>query len=169
MAQTLDQVFVNQAMLDDLKQFRIAHINSDFPADYTGDVARGTSDHDPDVASFIIFNWTGFFAPINNLSTNVVKAGAGVPVKFGLGGDKGLNIFAAGNPTSQPIACDSGAPTGPAVQIGVAGGSSLTYDPLVGQYVYVWKTDKAWAGACRQLQVMLVDGTTHIANFQFTK
>jgi hypothetical protein len=54
MAQTLDQVFVNPVMLADLKQFRTAHINSDFPADYPGDVARGTSDHDPDVASFVI-------------------------------------------------------------------------------------------------------------------
>ena len=54
MAQTLDQMFVNQPMLADLKQFRIAHINSDFPADYPGDVARGTSDHDPNVANFVI-------------------------------------------------------------------------------------------------------------------
>jgi hypothetical protein len=54
MAQTLDQMFVNPAMLDDLQQFRAAHINSDFPADYTGDTARGTSDHDPQVAIFAL-------------------------------------------------------------------------------------------------------------------
>ena len=54
MAQTLDQMFVNQPLLADLHQFRIAHINSDFAADYPGDVARGTSDHDPNVATFII-------------------------------------------------------------------------------------------------------------------
>jgi len=52
MAQTLDQVFVSQAMMANLHQFRIAHINSDFPSDYTGDGARGTSDHDPMVATF---------------------------------------------------------------------------------------------------------------------
>lgn len=56
MAQTLDQMFVNQVMLADLKQFRIAHINSDFPADYAGDIARGTSDHDPNAAIFRIVN-----------------------------------------------------------------------------------------------------------------
>jgi predicted extracellular nuclease len=54
MAQTLDQMFVNQPMLADLQQFRTAHINSDFPADYPDDVARGTSDHDPNVATFAI-------------------------------------------------------------------------------------------------------------------
>jgi predicted extracellular nuclease len=58
MAQTLDQMFINQIMLADLNQFRIAHINSDFPADYAGDVARGTSDHDPNVATFGI-NFSG--------------------------------------------------------------------------------------------------------------
>ena len=52
MAQTLDQMFINGPMLEVFKQFRIAHINSDFPAEYSGDVARGTSDHDPQVAIF---------------------------------------------------------------------------------------------------------------------
>jgi predicted extracellular nuclease len=54
MAQTLDQMFVNAPMLADLNQYRIAHINSDFPADYPTDLARGTSDHDPNVATFIL-------------------------------------------------------------------------------------------------------------------
>jgi hypothetical protein len=48
--QTLDQIFVTPSVLDDLMQFRVAHINSDFPADYYGDGPRGTSDHDPQVA-----------------------------------------------------------------------------------------------------------------------
>lgn len=54
MAQTLDQMFINQPMQDSLQSFRIAHINSDFAADYPapGDVGRGTSDHDPNVATF---------------------------------------------------------------------------------------------------------------------
>jgi hypothetical protein len=52
MAQTLDQMFVNQALLTHLQQFRIAHVNSDFAADYPDDTGRGTSDHDPNVAAF---------------------------------------------------------------------------------------------------------------------
>lgn len=54
MAQTLDQMFINPSLLADLQAFNIAHINSDFPADYPGDVARGTSDHDPNMATFVI-------------------------------------------------------------------------------------------------------------------
>ena len=48
-----------------------------------------------------------------------------------------------------------------------AGGSSLNYDTLADQYIYVWKTEKSWAGSCRQLQVQLNDGTLHTANFKF--
>src|SRR5258706_2577627 len=53
MAQTIDQVFVNPSMLAHLSGVRTAHINSDFPADYPGDVARGTSDHDPTAVRFL--------------------------------------------------------------------------------------------------------------------
>jgi uncharacterized protein len=52
MAQTIDHMFVNQPLLAYLSQFRIAHINSDFPAGSLSDIARGTSDHDPNVAVF---------------------------------------------------------------------------------------------------------------------
>ena len=267
-AQTLDQMFVNSPLLPKLQQFRIAHINSDFPADYPGDVARGTSDHDPNVANFlfsqpptvdapilspepstegssvtaaatftdpdpedlnasftctvnygdgsgdlagvvngttcngpahayatfgtytvtvhvtdqfgvtgsnsashaVIFNWAGFFQPVDNLpELNVAKAGSGIPVKFSLGGDKGLNIFATGFPKSNKIVCDSSEPVDAIEQTVTAGTSSLQYDPLTGQYTYVWKTDKTWAGTCRQLVVKLVDGMTYMANFKFTK
>ena len=44
---------------------------------------------------------------------------------------------------------------------------TLTYDASNDQYKYVWKTDKAWKGSCRQLVVKLADGTTHVAGFQF--
>jgi hypothetical protein len=33
----------------------------------------------------------------------------------------------------------------------------------------VWKSDKSWAGTCRQLQVKLADGSLHVANFNFTR
>jgi predicted extracellular nuclease len=169
MAQTLDQMFVNQTMLADLYRFRIAHINSDFPADYLDDVARGTSDHDPSVATFGI-NFKGFFEPVYNPpALNSVQATQAVPVKFSLGGFKGLDIFAAGYPVSQQIACDTGDLLGTAKATQTAGASGLTYDPTADMYTYVWKTDKPWADTCRLLTVMLNDGTTQQAIFHFTK
>jgi predicted extracellular nuclease len=255
MAQTLDQMFVNAPMLTDLTQFRIAHINSDFPADYPGDVARGTSDHDPNVATFVIndpptvdaggpytvneggsvtltatgsdpegqpltyawdlddngvfetpgqsviftappnsapaaytvkvqvtdnggltavdsatvnvvYNFAGFFNPVDNLPAwNSAKAGSAIPVKFSLGGDKGLNILAAGYPQSVQIACNTGAVLGNPEPTANPGGSRMSYGG--GKYNYVWKTEKSWSGTCRQLIVKLIDGTLHYANFTF--
>ena len=112
------------------------------------------------------FEWTGFFAPIDNSPTgNVVKAGSAVPVKFSLNGDQGLDIFAAGFPAAVLIPCTGGAPSEEVTES--AGGSGLQYDPATDEYTYVWKTEKSWAGSCAELQVMLVDGITHTANFQF--
>ncbi len=111
--------------------------------------------------------FSGFFEPVDNLPTlNTVKAGAGVPVKFSLGGDRGLAILAAGYPQSQPVPCDGGAPQDPLEQTVAAGGSSLGYDASTDTYTYVWKTEKFWAGQCRQLVVRLIDGTDHSALFK---
>jgi hypothetical protein len=114
--------------------------------------------------------FSGFFQPIDNGRVlNATKAGGAVPVKFSLGGDQGLDILAAGSPSSQPIACDSSAPVDVVEQTSTAGSSSLSYDASSDRYTYIWKTEKAWAGSCRQLTVELTDGSTHTANFKFTK
>jgi hypothetical protein len=115
------------------------------------------------------FHFTGFLQPVDNLPVlNTVKAGQGIPVKFGLGGDQGLNIFAAGYPASSPITCGNTA-TDSIEVTAVAGTSSLAYDVVSNQYTYVWKTDKAWANTCRTLAIKFTDGTVHQANFKFTK
>jgi hypothetical protein len=64
---------------------------------------------------------------------------------------------------------DAAAPIDSVESTVTAGGSSLTYDPTRDQYTYVWKTEKAWAGQCRWLEVRLRDGSTHVANFRFLK
>lgn len=114
------------------------------------------------------YNFSGFFEPVDNLPTvNAAKAGAAIPVKFSLGGDRGMGIFAAGFPTSQQIACSSSAPLSDIEETITAGASSLTYDPATYTYTYVWKTSTTWKGTCRRLTVKLSDGSTHVANFQF--
>jgi len=113
------------------------------------------------------YTFTGFFQPIDNLPTlNTVKAGSAVPVKFSLGGNQGLDIFAAGYPASITTSC--GTTAADAVEQTVtAGSSSLSYDAATDQYTYVWKTSKAWAGTCRTLVVKLDDNTIHRADFKF--
>jgi hypothetical protein len=116
----------------------------------------------------VLYNFAGFFQPIANPPVfNVVNAGRAIPVKFSLSGDKGLNIFAPGSPSSGPVACNSSDEANVLVETVTAGGSSLSYDAGSDQYVYVWKTESSWAGTCRQLVVTLKDGSVHRANFRF--
>jgi uncharacterized repeat protein (TIGR01451 family) len=116
----------------------------------------------------VLYNFTGFFSPVANLPTlNSVKAGSAIPVKFSLSGNKGLNIFLVGAPDSQQIACDTGAPVSNLDATVTAGGSSLSYDASSDQYNYVWKTDSAWVGTCRQLVLGLKDGSARYARFKF--
>jgi parallel beta-helix repeat protein len=116
----------------------------------------------------VIYNFSGFFQPIDNPPVlNVMKAGRGVSVRFSLGGDQGLNIFAPGYPTSQRFNCETSVPLDDVEQTVSVGQNSLSYDPISDQYSYIWKTNTSWAGTCRQLVVGLNDGTEHVASFRF--
>ncbi len=117
----------------------------------------------------VIWDFTGFFDPVANLPTiNTVNAGRTVPVRFSLHGDQGLEIFAAGYPTSIPIECDTGAPADALEDTVAAIQSRLIYDAATDTYSYAWKTNKSWRG-CRRLIVGLADGTFHYADFRFVK
>ncbi len=114
----------------------------------------------------VIFDFKGFFSPVENLpAVNVAKAGSSVPIKFSLGGDQGLAIFKSGYPLVTAIACDTGASLNEVDETVTAGSSSLSYSG--GQYHYVWKTNKAWAGTCRLFKIVLTDGTEHRLSFRF--
>lgn len=113
----------------------------------------------------VIYNFAGFFQPIDNLPTwNSINAGGAVPIKFSLNGNQGLDIFTVGYPASQNIGCDSSEPIDPIEETVVAGSSSLSYNATTDKYSYVWKTDKAWKNSCRQLTALLKDGTYHNAS-----
>lgn len=115
-----------------------------------------------------LYDFSGFFSPVNNSPTfNAAKAGGAIPVKFSLGGDEGLDIFATGYPRSRQIDCDTSATIDGVETTVTAGSSSLTYDADTDQYTYVWKTAKQWAGTCRRLEVKLDDASLHVADFTF--
>jgi len=180
----LDHALANTSLFAQVTGAEDWHINSDEPdvldydtsfkpaaqeALYEVDAYR-TSDHDPVIVGLDLlhYNFTGFFPPISSYPDfNKVKAGSSVPVKFSLDGFQGLDVILAGYPVSQQFACGSGEPLDSAEQSMTAGGSSLSYDAITDQYNYVWQTDDAWAGTCRQLIVILKDGSIHKANFSF--
>ena len=116
----------------------------------------------------VMYPFLGFFSPVDNLPMlNTTKGGSAIPVKFSLSGNQGMNIFAAGFPKSQKISCSTSAPLDAIEETVTAGSSSLSYVVGADQYNYVWKTDKAWTGTCRQLILGLNDSTNHVANFKF--
>ncbi|MEQ8235291.1 MAG: PxKF domain-containing protein [Syntrophomonadaceae bacterium] len=120
------------------------------------------------------YDFEGFYEPINNINSPDivigVKAGSSIPVKFSLSGDMGLDVFAPNYPASK-TASFSSTPVD-LIEETVTDATSnnvLQYDPKTEQYIYVWKTDKAWAGTGRQLMLKFKDGTIWTSNFEFTK
>jgi hypothetical protein len=114
----------------------------------------------------VSYTFNGFFQPIDNNVVNTVKAGSAIPVKFSLGGNQGLAIFAANSPASGVATQCDGAATDEVEVTVTAGNSSLSYDAGANQYNYVWKTEKNWVG-CRQLRMTLKDGSVKTAMFKF--
>lgn len=133
--------------------------------------AYRSSDHDALVVGLdpLHYNFTGFFHPIDNApTTNSVKAGQAVPIKFSLGGNQGLEIFLAGYPRFEFGVCEP-SNTDPVEETLPSSNSGLSYDPAIDQYTYVWKTEKGWANKCGTLTLVLDDGSIHKILFNFTK
>lgn len=113
----------------------------------------------------VIYDFDGFFQPIDMDGINSAKAGSSIPIKFSLNGDMGLDILVEAKAYTYHVS--SNTVTTEVEPVVTAGKSSLSYDPVTDQYTYIWKTDKAWAGSGRQLAVTLSDGTVHYAYFKF--
>jgi MBG domain len=112
-------------------------------------------------------NFSGFYAPVRNMPyLNNAMAGSTIPIKFAIGGYRGLQVLQANSPTSVPAACPVGAPEN-AVRASIASRGGL--QSLGSSYTYVWKTSATWAGSCRKFQLTLADGSTHEAMFRFMK
>jgi hypothetical protein len=119
----------------------------------------------------VVYTWNGYFAPISNTedgTLNLVHAGDLIKLGFGLDGDRGLNVFADGFPTSVAIPCPAWTPHSvPAAGAGATAG--LSFGTSSGHYSYGWQTDPSWAGTCRRFEIALNDGTgpIHTADFMF--
>lgn len=139
--------------------------------DLTRRVVCGTvSSLSPFVIAELRYDVRGFLAPVEDATiVNVMKAGAAVPAKFTLNGYVGLDVFMPGSPMSRTLKCDSYSPTDAIEETVAAGASGLSYDTATGNYVYVWKTEKAWAGTCREFMITLRDGQAITARFKFSK
>lgn len=109
-AQTLDHLFVNDALHADLVQMRAAHVNADWPANHAGDGSRGSSDHDPQVARF------RSRASLSVADASVVEGDSGTtPLAF---------TVTLSRPLSQTVVLC-------AATLGLTASAGSDYDPLV--------------------------------------
>jgi probable HAF family extracellular repeat protein len=111
--------------------------------------------------------FTGFAPPIHAAPDfNNAHAGHDVTLRFGLGGDRGLAIFAAGSPSSTEVSCTTGAAIGSATPLSPTD-LELRYQPGPDRYTLRWRASDAWAHTCRQLSLQFMDGSTRVALFSF--
>jgi hypothetical protein len=118
----------------------------------------------------------GLLSPVGEHHIHYAKAGQSIPIKFDLGGNRGLDIFMSGYPKA-PIALEEGHhpdenPCGlmdpsDAVTLDDTTTANTGLSYAGNHYQYVWKTNKAWKNQCRELQLKLVDNTTHTLIVQF--
>jgi predicted extracellular nuclease len=113
----------------------------------------------------VIWAFGGFETPVVEGEVNFANAGATVPIKFSLGGDQGLSIFTPGYPASADYECGTTPP--PDASQPAAMTNPLRYDAVRDEYVFEWKSSKAWANSCRVFVLGLADGTDRTIAFRF--
>jgi hypothetical protein len=120
----------------------------------------------------------GFGQPVDGTygDLHTVVAGDVVPLRFDLGGDRGLDILASGSPYSREVDCDSLHPVSQLessltprsvpVAAETPGSSGLSVNRQ-GVYTFPWQTDEEWAGTCQEFVLTRDDGVQHRAFFAF--
>jgi hypothetical protein len=120
------------------------------------------------VAYQVNYVFSGFFFPVANPpALNVYPAGGIVPIRFGLAGNQGQDVLAAGYPKSAQVACTSPGAVDGTEPTAAPFGIGVVYVGLLKQYAYAWQTNKSWRRTCRQFVLKLKDGTVYRANFRF--
>ena len=114
----------------------------------------------------VVFDWGGFRGVADAPRVNRVRAGAGVPIDFSLGGDQGLGVITSVG--SAPATCPAPSRRDASPGTTRAATSALSYQRWGGLYTYTWATDRAWAGTCRQLTFVFADGSTRSLLFRFS-
>jgi probable HAF family extracellular repeat protein len=144
----------------------VADAEDNCPEVANPDQADSDGDGQGDACEPVSYTFSGFFQPVDNLPTfNKTKPGKNIPVRFSLGGDKGLDIFESGYPKSEAIACDSNAVVD-GIEQTTTGKGGLSYDAVSDRYTYNWTTSTTPSG-CQQFVMKLKDGSVQRANFIF--
>jgi hypothetical protein len=119
-------------------------------------------------AFHLYFDFTGFVPPVEDPpALNRVNAGRVVPIAFAfaLAGDPGPGVLEGA--LVRRVDCDTLEPEGGFEPAASPGGAAPRSTASSGRYAFPWKTQKSWAGSCRELALELVDGSVQQAYFRF--
>ncbi|MDQ4137343.1 MAG: PxKF domain-containing protein [Actinomycetota bacterium] len=108
-------------------------------------------------------------AIVHGASPDGEQAAKVVPVRFRLGGFRGLEVLAERAPVSTPVDCHFRTPRVVASPASAPAKGVLTYDPLMDTYTFWWRRSEAWADTCRWLILKLDDGSIHSVLVTFGK
>ena len=119
----------------------------------------------------MIYDFEAFLWPVRNRPrVNTWVAGRPVPIRFELGGNQGLDVIEDGWPQVAVVGCDFTAePEAGEPARHPRWYRELSYDRRKKRYVFVWQTERRWAGSCRQFMLKLKDGTVRRADFKFVR
>jgi hypothetical protein len=120
----------------------------------------------------ILYNFTGFFQPVDNLPTlNSANSGQAIPLKWRITDANGNPVTNLANVTVKvtSLACSLG--TTPDLPQESAPGNSGWQDQGNGNYQFNWKTPKEYAKSCKTVKLDLGEGPgmERTALFQFPK
>jgi hypothetical protein len=117
----------------------------------------------------VVYDVEAFLWPVRNRPrVNTWRAGKPVPIRFELGGNQGLDVIEDGWPQVAVVGCDFAAePESGEPARHPRWFRELVYRKHKKRYVFLWKTERRWAGSCRQFMLKLRDGTVRRADFKF--
>jgi len=104
------------------------------------------------------YAFDGFYSPlVAEPASTTFRAGTSVPAKFSLLGDRGPDVLARA----------AWRPCGVTTNDSTTAFGSFGYNAGPDRYTFMWSTDKAWTGSCKELLLTLRDGTMHAAYVSF--
>ncbi len=110
----------------------------------------------------VIYAFGGFDSPVDASGTiNAARAGDGIPLKFSLQGDQGLNVVT--RTTWQTASCVDWTPIGPTV----GAEAKLSYSASTDRYRDVVATSSSWKGTCRILRLDFADSISREVRVRF--
>ncbi len=114
----------------------------------------------------VAYDFGGFLAPLEDPpALNRWLAGRPVPVRFSLNGDHGLDAVEGVEVAEAD--CGAGARPASGAPARLVKGYGVRYRPRLDRYSFLWRSERSWAGECRQLLLRLDDGSVRRADFAF--